>query len=102
MQGGTTPEGIHLGAMAGTVGIVLRRYAGLSLGPDGVRFEPSLPGIFSELNFRVHWHGRWLDATLTADRLRLTADRDRVEPVPVRVRGQLLSIEAGESVEIPL
>ena len=29
VQGGTTPEGIHLGAMAGTVDIVLRHYAGI-------------------------------------------------------------------------
>jgi alpha,alpha-trehalase len=102
VQGGTTAEGIHLGAMAGTVGIVLRRYAGLALGPDGVRFEPDLPSFFRGLRFRVHWRGRWLDAHLTADRLRLTADRDRVEPVPARVRGRWVSVEPGETVEVPL
>ena len=102
VQGGTTAEGIHLGAMAGTVGIVLRRYAGLALGPAGVRFEPELPPMFRRLRFRVHWRGRWLDAHLTADRLRLIADEDRVEPIPVRVRGRWLSIQPGETVDLPL
>lgn len=102
VQGGTTAEGIHLGAMAGTVGIVLRRYAGLSLGPEGVGFAPDLPPRLRELRFRVHWRGRWLDAHLTTDRLRLTADRDRTEPVPVRVRGERGLVQPGETREISL
>ena len=43
VQGGTTPEGIHLGAMAGSVGIVLQRYAGVTLDTGGIRFTPDLP-----------------------------------------------------------
>jgi trehalose/maltose hydrolase-like predicted phosphorylase len=102
VQGGTTAEGIHLGAMSGTVGIVLRRYAGLSLGPEGVRLEPDLPPILPQLRFRVRWRDRWLDAHLTRDRLRLTADRDHMEPVPAWVRGRKVLVDPGEPVEVPL
>ena len=102
VQGGTTAEGIHLGAMAGTVGIVLRRYAGVSLGPDGVHFEPNLPAILPHLRFRVHWRDRWLDALLTRGRIRLTADRDRPEPVPALVRGRKVLVQPGEPVELPI
>ncbi|WMX44012.1 glycoside hydrolase family 65 protein [Streptomyces roseicoloratus] len=40
VQGGTTGEGIHLGAMAGTVDLVQRGITGLVTGPEGLRVEP--------------------------------------------------------------
>ncbi|MFM9373586.1 glycoside hydrolase family 65 protein [Streptomyces sp. Da 82-17] len=40
IQGGTTGEGIHLGAMAGTVDLVERGITGLEAGPDGLRVAP--------------------------------------------------------------
>ncbi|WP_415953123.1 glycoside hydrolase family 65 protein [Streptomyces sp. KLOTTS4A1] len=40
IQGGTTGEGIHLGAMAGTVDLVERGITGLEAGPDGLWVTP--------------------------------------------------------------
>ncbi|WP_282693797.1 glycoside hydrolase family 65 protein [Streptomyces sp. CC208A] len=40
IQGGTTGEGIHLGAMAGTIDLVQRGITGLEAGPDGLRVAP--------------------------------------------------------------
>ncbi|TSB31316.1 glycoside hydrolase family 65 protein [Streptomyces benahoarensis] len=40
LQGGTTGEGIHLGAMAGTVDLVERGLTGLEAGPEGLRVAP--------------------------------------------------------------
>ncbi|MEV4946762.1 glycoside hydrolase family 65 protein [Streptomyces sp. NPDC053755] len=40
VQGGTTGEGIHLGAMAGTVDLVERGITGLETGPEGLRVAP--------------------------------------------------------------
>ncbi|MFD4319065.1 glycoside hydrolase family 65 protein [Streptomyces sp. NPDC058548] len=40
VQGGTTGEGIHLGAMAGTVDFVERGITGLETGRDGLRVAP--------------------------------------------------------------
>ncbi|MFF8381630.1 glycoside hydrolase family 65 protein [Streptomyces sp. NPDC015661] len=40
VQGGTTGEGIHLGAMAGTIDLVERGITGLEAGPEGLRVEP--------------------------------------------------------------
>ncbi|MET8508372.1 glycoside hydrolase family 65 protein [Streptomyces sp. NPDC004787] len=46
VQGGTTGEGIHLGAMAGTVDLVERGITGLEAGPEGLRVDPvPLAGI---------------------------------------------------------
>ena len=35
VQGGTTPEGIHLGAMAGTVDVLQRGYTDIEVRGDG-------------------------------------------------------------------
>ncbi|MEV5973975.1 glycoside hydrolase family 65 protein [Streptomyces sp. NPDC051921] len=40
VQGGTTGEGIHLGAMAGTIDLVERGITGLETGPEGLRVAP--------------------------------------------------------------
>ncbi|MGW6963213.1 glycoside hydrolase family 65 protein [Streptomyces zaomyceticus] len=40
VQGGTTGEGIHLGAMAGTIDLVERGITGLETGPEGLRVDP--------------------------------------------------------------
>ncbi|MFU8805820.1 MAG: trehalose-phosphatase, partial [Bradymonadaceae bacterium] len=42
-QGGTTAEGIHLGAMAGTVDIIERSFAGIEIFNDVLCFCPNLP-----------------------------------------------------------
>mgnify|MGYP001163051746 FL=1 len=102
IQRGTTPEGIHLGAMAGTVATVLRRYAGVELMREGVRFAPEMPQSLRRLRFFVHWRGRWLGVDLTHDRLRLTAEQDLTEPVPVAVRDAWLHVGAGAVLEVPL
>lgn len=102
VQGGTTPEGIHLGAMAGTVAIVLRRYLGVELTPEGVVLAPEMPGRLRRIHCRVHWRGRWLDLELEPGMLRVTTDRDLPEPVPVRIDGEWREIGPGETTEVAL
>jgi len=102
VQKGTTAEGIHLGAMAGTVAIVLHRYAGFHLDARGPAFLPDVPERLEHLRFRVHWQTRWLDVDLTPDRLRITADQDQPEPIPVRVRHQPFAVLPGATVEVAL
>ena len=102
IQGGTTGEGIHLGAMAGTLAILLRRYAGVGLGADGVTFDPELPRRLGRLQFRIFWRGKWLDVVLTHRRLTLSADGEATEAVPVRVRGRWHQLEPKQRLELDL
>ena len=67
VQGGTTPEGIHLGAMAGTVDLVKRAYTGARM-VDGVLWlEPRLPDELPELRTRFRVRGAWLDVFVSHD-----------------------------------
>lgn len=101
-QKGTTAEGIHVGAMAGTVAIVLHRYAGFHLDALGPAFMPEMPDQLEHLRFRVHWQSRWLDVDLTPDRLRITADQDQPEPIPVTIRHKPYTLQPGTPLEVSL
>lgn len=102
IQGGTTSEGIHLGAMAGTVGIVLERYAGLTLTEEGVRFRPELPARLRRIRFRVSYHGTWLNVELSAERLVVTAEGDVHGAVPVAVAGKRFLVEPRDPLVVDL
>ena len=49
IQGGTTAEGVHLGAMAGSVDLLQRCFAGLETRQDALWFNPHWPRRFGQL-----------------------------------------------------
>ena len=66
----TTGEGVHLGAMAGTIDMVQRCYTGIEARRDRLRLNPVIPeelgslafdinyrGLFVQLEFTANWHG---------------------------------------------
>jgi beta-phosphoglucomutase family hydrolase len=71
-QGGTTAEGVHLGAMAGTIDIVTRAFAGMTLDTDRVAFTPRLPDELRHVEFQIHHRGHLVHVSLTHARLQLT------------------------------
>src|SRR5690606_11577321 len=60
IQGGTTSEGIHLGAMAGTVDLVQRCYAGIETRDNVLWINPRLPSELHGLRFRIRYRRHWL------------------------------------------
>lgn len=71
IQGGTTREGVHLGAMAGTVDLVLRCYAGLEIRDDVLRLHPSLPPEFPNAAFEIVYRGQPISVEVTRAQVRL-------------------------------
>ena len=102
VQGGTTAEGIHLGAMAGTVDIVLRCLTGMrALGP-ALRFDPALPTEVKQLRFSVHYRGQRVDVELAEDRIRLSVRPGGTTPVNLLVQGQAVELAPGQERELML
>lgn len=99
VQGGTTAEGIHLGAMAGTVDIVLRCLTGMLADRDTLRFDPALPAEVRQLRFSVHYRGNRLDISVTPDRMSVACRPGRAAPVTVMVREQTRELRPGQSAE---
>ncbi len=102
VQGGTTPEGVHLGAMAGAVDIVTRHYAGVELRRDGVYLSPEMPLRMRRLRFRIQHHGRWFEIELTRERLRISVDDAEPAEARVQVQGRPHVLSPGETLEVEI
>nr|WP_123560589.1 glycosyl hydrolase family 65 protein [Kitasatospora cineracea] len=97
-QGGTTREGVHLGAMAGAVDLLQRCYTGLELREDALWLDPRLPAALGSLVMDVRYRGHW-GVRIAVDRknVTVTLGQDRQEPVTVRLRGTAARVGPGES-----
>jgi trehalose/maltose hydrolase-like predicted phosphorylase len=102
VQGGTTAEGIHLGAMAGTVDIVLRCLTGMRARGPVLRFEPALPTEVKQLKFSVHYRGHRIDVELAEDHMQLSSRPGPAQPIKVLVHDQTIELAPGQAREVSL
>lgn len=94
-QGGTTREGIHLGAMAGTIDLLTRCYAGLEARDDVLYFNPQLPTELPTLSFSLTYRGHRLDIGLTADELTVQSSQGSAAPITIAVAGTVATLAPG-------
>lgn len=103
VQGGTTAEGVHLGAMAGTVDLVQRCYTGLDLAGGVLRLEPRLPDQLETLELRLRYRDRWgITVRCSHDRVRVGMARSEQLPITVAADGQQRVLAPGETWEVIL
>jgi trehalose/maltose hydrolase-like predicted phosphorylase len=102
-QGGTTPEGVHLGAMAGTVDLVQRAYTGIETREEVLWLDPRLPEGLKALRFSVRFRRHWgIEIEVTPERVRVRTRPAQVYPMRLGIKGELIQLGAGETVERPL
>jgi alpha,alpha-trehalase len=99
VQGGTTAEGIHLGAMAGTVDLLQRGYAGLVARNDCLWFDPLLPEGLSCLEMELHYREHRVKVEITPERLRLETRGGQAAPTRFGFRGDAVELKAGTTHE---
>ncbi|WP_139005474.1 beta-phosphoglucomutase family hydrolase [Arthrobacter crystallopoietes] len=99
-QGGTTRTGVHLGAMAGTIDVIQRSFAGLRMSSDTLIFTPRLPSELGLVSFRIRYRGQLLDITLEHATLRVEAAEGTAAPVRIRVGTDVALLEPGGTVEL--
>jgi alpha,alpha-trehalase len=96
IQGGTTREGIHLGAMAGTVDLVARCYTALELRGDVLWVNPQLPESLRVLRLLVRYRGHTLELTIGHEMLEVNATRCAVSSMRIGVCNRIHDLAAGE------
>ncbi|HEY8507218.1 MAG TPA: beta-phosphoglucomutase family hydrolase [Steroidobacteraceae bacterium] len=102
IQQGTTSEGIHLGAMAGTVDLVQRVATGIEVAGDVLRLNPYLPEMIQRLDMRIRYRGHTLDLRLTHECLTIRG-RDRLAPpIWIAVCDEKHLFEGGSTHNFPL
>ncbi|MFW6324547.1 MAG: glycosyl hydrolase family 65 protein, partial [Desulfovibrionales bacterium] len=99
IQGGTTSEGIHLGAMAGTVDLMKRGYTGIEPRGDILWFNPRLPSEVEKLRMQVRYRGHSLQIEITSDRLRIEGYKVAESPIKIGYKGQVFEFGSQETKE---
>ena len=99
VQGGTTAEGIHVGAMAGTVDLLQRGFSGLQARGGVLWFDPALPEEANALEFLVHYRELRLQVRITPELLRVSTIASDVAPVSVGFRDEVVVLEPGTTTE---
>lgn len=96
IQGGTTQEGIHTGAMAGTVDLIQRCFTGLETRKDVLWLNPRLPAGLKSLSLDIlyRWHKIRLYMTRNCIRIGLEPSEER--PIQVGIGSQIHWLKAGE------
>ena len=101
-QGGTTGEGIHLGAMAGSVEVVTRAYAGLRVRGDWIEFSPHLPPQLHDVSFTVLYRGQVLSVRIDHEVLEVEGSSKGADPVTIHVDGSEYTLQAGQRISVAI
>jgi trehalose/maltose hydrolase-like predicted phosphorylase len=84
-QGGTTPEGIHIGVMGGSIDIVMRVFAGITMSKGEISVKPNLPDSWSKLQFKFHYRGNWFIISITKRQLMILLYKQRRKGFPITI-----------------
>lgn len=95
IQQGTTAEGIHLGAMAGTVDLVQRVSTGIEVKNDMLRLNPELPQEIARLDMRIRYRGHSLDLRLTHDSLTMRGHDRMAPPISLYINDRIETFVSG-------
>jgi alpha,alpha-trehalase len=101
-QGGTTPEGIHLGAMVGSVDLVQRCYCGIEMRDEVLWRHPCLPADVRRLELQIRYCSHWLTVEVSHEALRVTSRQGWAKTARVGFRNQVYEFEAGDVREFVL
>jgi alpha,alpha-trehalase len=103
VQGGTTPEGIHLGAMAGTVDLIQRCYLGVEARQDILWFDPILPREVRRFKLRLLYRAQLLEVSATPNSLVVKALRNyKALGVKIGFSGEVFELNGGQTLEFKL
>jgi alpha,alpha-trehalase len=102
IQRGTTQEGIHLGAMAGSVDLIQRCYTGMVTREDVLWLNPSIPDDIASLEMNLRYRGHHLDLRLTHSLLEVHARESNGAPIRVGIVDTVYPVAAGETRRVTL
>jgi alpha,alpha-trehalase len=102
LQDGTTAEGIHLGAMAGSVDLVQRCYTGIEVRSNMLSFNPLLPEELNHLCATFHYRGHILDVTVSHEELEVASRSCTAQPITIAYRGRVRGMSPGQTYRFRL
>lgn len=101
IQGGTTSEGVHLAAMAGSVDLVQRCFTGMEIRGDRLVLSPYWPESLGALGIPIHYRGHHLHVRVSGKGAEVSVDPREVPPVIIECRGRVEQLAPGCVVRFP-
>jgi trehalose/maltose hydrolase-like predicted phosphorylase len=102
VQGGTTQEGIHMGAMAGTLDLIQRYYVGAKTKDTALCFDPKPNERLDGLSLHIKFHETPVEVMLEGKRLAVAAQADgSSHSIRVGVGQNIREIKEGEGYTFP-
>ncbi|HEY6575993.1 MAG TPA: glycosyl hydrolase family 65 protein, partial [Mycobacterium sp.] len=101
IQGGTTSEGIHLAAMAGTVDLMQRCFTGLETRADRLILSPHWPEALGVLAIPIHYRGLHLHLRVSGKGVIINVDPRDAAPIDVECHGRIVRLTPGTTVRFP-
>ncbi|MGW6316490.1 glycoside hydrolase family 65 protein [Streptomyces sp. NPDC055099] len=103
LQGGTTGEGIHLGAMAGTLDLVQRGLTGLETRQGALWLDPAPLPELSSYGFALRYQGHWgVQLRLERGVLKISVPASDRSAVDVRLADRSICVRPGETCRLLL
>ncbi|OBH51033.1 trehalose-phosphatase [Mycobacterium sp. E2479] len=101
IQGGTTSEGVHLAAMAGSVDLMQRCFTGLETRCDRIILSPHWPETLGVLAFPIHYRGLHLHLRVSGKGVIISVQPRDANGVEVECRGRVVRLMPGTTVRFP-
>ncbi|MFE9028381.1 glycoside hydrolase family 65 protein [Streptomyces iakyrus] len=96
LQGGTTGEGVHLGAMAGTLDLIQRGLTGLETREGALWLDPVPLPELSSYGFSLRYQGHWgVRLRLESGLLEISVPHSDRQPITVRLPDRTVGVEPG-------
>jgi len=100
VQGGTTAEGIHLAAMAGSLDLLQRCFTGLEARGNRLILGPMWPEDAGRLKSSLWYRGHRLRLTISGRNAQITADPTGALPIEIECRGHVQTLVSGQTLHI--
>jgi trehalose-phosphatase len=98
IQGGTTAEGIHIAAMAGSIDLLQRCFTGLETRADRLILNPMWPESLGALRMPIYYRGYRLHLTIIGRSVELSVDPADHPPITIECGGRLETLTPGTSL----
>jgi trehalose/maltose hydrolase-like predicted phosphorylase len=101
VQGGTTTEGIHLAAMAGSLDVLQRCFAGVETRGDTLHLNPYWPAELGHLKFEMTYREHALSIDIRDSQITLRTGPGKHAPIRVRCRGESAVLHPNSIASFP-
>ncbi|HME46582.1 trehalose-phosphatase [Mycobacterium sp.] len=98
IQGGTTSEGVHLAAMAGSVDLMQRCFTGMETRQNRIILNPNWPETLGMLAFPFHYRGLHLHLRVSGKGATVSADPRHIQGIEVEYRGRVRYLTPGTTI----